>query len=523
MLILLCSVLLLAALGPALTFARLFQLKEWRADRLREHLRREGWLRQFFGWARPFIVVVGLALFFLVEAFEEVAVFSFQFSGAHVLWGTWGVLAWFTLFRFVILKQQRPVWTKKALTIVLLALGLISLGGFFLLPFQKELWGSAMLLILPLFSSLSIIATTIFLLPLDRVFKRRVLARARAVRERCTHLMVVGITGSVGKTTTKELLAHLLSGRKVLVTPAHVNTELGVANLMIRTLTEEHELFIVEMGAYRRGEIALLCSLVAPQIGVVTYIGDQHLALFGSREDLCLAKGELFAALPPSGHAFLNADSPSCTGLASRAPCPVHTVGTGGHATYEAYDIQETASGISFTLRDLSFHVPLHGTHQVTNILLALATAETLGVPLGECVKRLENFQGLPQAFEKKVGKQGQVILDDTHNASSASFRAAIEWARAFNAKRKVLVAAGLIELGAAERTICQELGFQARDVFQDVIFLDRQCARSFEQGFGQPILVPRRKSFTLPLLREGTLVVCVGRMPEALLERLLS
>lgn len=517
--ILLCSLLLLAALGPVLTFARLFQIKEWRADRLREHMRREGWLRQFFGWARPTIIALGLLLFFLLPLVSKES----PIEPGTLLGATWGLLAWFTLFRFVISKQSRPIFTKKALIVVSLALALVVLTGFLLLPFQEEPWGAVILFLLPLFSSISVVAAILFLHPLDRTLKRRILARARAARERYPHLTVIGITGSVGKTTTKELLAHLLSNRKVLVTPAYVNTELGVADLMIRKLTDEHELFIVEMGAYRRGEIARLCSLVAPHIGVITFVSDQHLALFGSKEDLCRAKGELFAALPPQGYAFLNADSLFCSDLSARAACPVQTVGTGGHATYEAYDSEESASGISFTLQSIRFHLPIHGTHQVSNVLLAIAVAALLGVPLEESAKRLSSFHGLPQTFEKKVGKQGQVVLDDTHNASSASFRAAIEWARIFGAERKILVTAGLIELGSAERAVCQELGYQARDVFHEVIFLDKKCAQYFEQGFGRPVLVPRKKAFKLPPLSEGTLTVCEGRIPESLLERFLS
>lgn len=519
--ILLCGVLLLAALGPILTFARLWQLKEWRFDRLREHMRREGWLRQLFGWARPMIVAIGLLIFFLLPLLPD----AWPLDRVYVLLATWGMLAWFTLFRFVMSMQQRPVWTAKALAVTGCALALILLTGFLLLLFREESFVGLILLPLPLLSSSALALALLLLLPLDCNLKRRMIARARAVRQQCPALTVIGITGSVGKTTTKELLGHLLSSRRALITPAHVNTELGIADLMMHTLKEDQEIFIVEMGAYRRGEIAALCSLVSPHIGIITYVGDQHLALFGSMEDLCRAKGELFAALPPQGHAFVNADSPFCSDLGALASCPLHTVGTGGHATYEAYDIQENASGLSFTVRGIAFQIPLRGTHQVTNVLLAISVAETLGVPLGMSAELLKTFQGLPQTFEKKVGAQGQVVLDDTHNASSASFRAVIEWARVYDAKQKVLVTPGLIELGSAEGPIARELGFQARDVFHEVIFLDKKCAQYFEQGFGKAVHVPRRRrgNLWMPQLTEGTLIVCEGRIPETLLQRFLS
>jgi len=517
--ILFCSVLFLAVLGPVLTFTRLFQLKEWRADRLREHLRREGWMRQFFGWARPAIIVLGLFFSLLLPLLSE----EWRVEPGTLLLATWGLLAWFTLFRFVIGAQQRPVFTAKTLAVVILALGFLLPAGVSSLLFRETAWGIVLLFLLPLLAPFSVIAAVLVLLPLDRILKRRVLARARALRAKHPHLTVIGITGSVGKTTTKELLAHLLSSQKVLVTPAHVNTELGVAHLLLGKLREEHELLIVEMGAYRRGEIASLCSLVAPEIGVITYVGDQHLALFGSKENLCRAKGELFAALPPKGHAFLNADSLLCSDIASRAPCPVQTVGTGGHATHEAYAIEESASGISFTLQNVRFQLPIHGTHQVNNVLLAVAVAALLGVSLEESAQRLATFQGLSQTFEKKTGRHGQTLIDDTHNASSASFRAAIEWARIHPAMKKILVASPLMELGEAEKPICRELGFCARDVFDAVMFLDKKCAQYFEGGYGQPVFVPRRKNFKFPPFDEQTLIVCEGRMPKTLLERLLS
>jgi UDP-N-acetylmuramoyl-tripeptide--D-alanyl-D-alanine ligase len=515
---LLCIPLFIGVLSPVLTFTRLLQMKEWRWDRLREHLRREGWFRQLLGMVRPVFVGIGIVVLLLVPVFPD----SWGMQRVYVLWGTWGLLAWFTLFRSVIGHQKRPVWTKKAMLTVSIALFLITLTGCLLLVPESNLVLEIVLLLLPLFSFLFVIGVFFLLLPIDRFMKAKVLHQAQMIRRNHPHLTVIGITGSVGKTTTKELLAHIFRDHSVLVTPTHVNTEMGVANLMIQKLTEQHSLFIVEMGAYTKGEIALLCSLTSPQIGIITYIGNQHLALFGSREALCRAKGELFKALPPAGHAFFNADSEGGDILSALAACPVQTVGTGGHATYEAFDIQENAQGISFTLRGIPFKIPLHGTHQVTNILLAVAAAEALNVPLSESAKRLSSFQGLPQTFEMKTGKRGQVVLDDTHNASAASFRAAIEWARKHPAKLKVLITSGLIELGEVEGAVCQELGLHARDIFQEVVFLDKKCAQHFELGFGRAVFVPRRAKFKVAI-EEDMLFVCEGRMPEWIVPKLLS
>jgi UDP-N-acetylmuramoyl-tripeptide--D-alanyl-D-alanine ligase len=519
-------VLLLAALSPLLTFTRLFQLKEWRFDRLREHLRHEGWLRQLFGWIRPSVCAVGIlgviALSFLP--------LELPLRPRHVVAATVGLLAWFTLFRFVIGKQRRPVWTRKAVAVNALALLLFVSVSYPIATAPASLTFHVLLIILPLLLPLFATLAIVLLLPIDTLLKVRLLARARRRRLLCHRLKVIGITGSVGKTTTKELLVHLLRDRNILATPAHVNTELGVAELILRKLRQDHELFIVEMGAYKRGEIALLCSLVSPQYGVITFLGSQHLALFGSQEELLQAKGELFAALPPEGYAFLNADSPSAEEVKKFSPCPVITVGTGGHANIEAFDIQEHAEGVSFTVRGVPLSLPLQGTHQVTNVLLAVAVAEKLGVSLGECAQRLRDFRGLAQTFEKKVGQQGQVVLDDTHNASPASFRAAVEWARSAKATRKILVTAGLLELGSEEQSTHGEMGALSREVFHEVYFLSKKCAQYFEQGYGRRVHLLERKFFDpesfkviLPSLNSGTLIVCIGRMPSTLVQRFLT
>ena len=128
----------------------------------------------------------------------------------------------------------------------------------------------------------------------------------------------------------------------------------------------------------------------------------------------------------------------------------------------------------------------------------------------------------LPQTFEKKEGAKGQVVLDDTHNASPASFRAAIEWARNYTKEKKVLVTSGLLELGKEECAIHRELGMNARGVFDEVVFLSKKCVRSFEQGYGKTVKVFPKKKFKMAL-SENMLIVCEGRMPNSIVEKLLS
>ncbi|MFA6038876.1 MAG: UDP-N-acetylmuramoyl-tripeptide--D-alanyl-D-alanine ligase [Candidatus Peribacteraceae bacterium] len=527
---------LLAALSPLLTYASLWQVKEWRWDRLREEIVRERTILPLVGGKiRPLLVIVyAITLFFL--------------RTGSLVPATLLLLSLLTVIQFAFRKQRTPVWTSKAKALVALALlldtALIIAAPFFFrhAPFVIPL--------LPLLQSAVLTLSWALFLPVDRALKRRIFAAARAVRSAHPELLVIGITGSVGKTTTKELLAHVLSGKtssqagasnnpsllspaergqeergqvgEVLFTPAHVNTEVGVAQWMLKNLSGKTiprgTPLIIEMGAYRKGEIRNLCSIVQPRFGIVTFIGNQHLALFGSSRALLEAKGELLQALPDEGHAFLNGDCERCRDMRAFCRCPVTVVGTGGAADLEAFDIEETTSGIRFTVGDVPFSLPLHGTHNVANILLVIAVAERLGISRKAIAERIRTFTPPHRTFEVRR-ERDVTVLDDTHNASAASFKAAIAWAKNQPFERKILLTSGIIELGEEHERTHRELGMLSAAVFHDAVFLDPGSATFFAEGYGKPVSSLTRLT---PRVPAGSLLVCVGRMSPATLQRFL-
>lgn len=505
---LLAVLVLTASVSALFTVANLWQVKEWRFNRLREHLRSEGTLFQLLGVTRPLLILLFLpALIFRVISPE--------------LW-TFGVLAALTVLTVVKLalgKQPSPVWTAKALAMVSVSAGMTlaaTLVLIELLPAHRL----PVVSILPLLQPVAIGIAWLLFLPLDHLLKRRIMERARALRSRHGSLIVIGVTGSVGKTTTKELLLHLLRDRGARATPAYVNTEIGVSRWMIAELSTPvpPKILIVEMGAYQGGEIALLAKIAQPQIGIITFIGTQHIALFGSQEKLLAAKAELFDALPEDGAAILNGDSPFAGALRDRARCRTVTVSTGGPADLEALDIEETGTGIRFRAGTTPVSVPLHGTHNVTNVLLAMAAAETAGLKRAECARALLTFRPPEHTFS--VRTVGTVtLLDDTHNASSTSFSAAIQWAKEQPAEHKVLFSSGLIELGEEEDRVHAKLGQEAAGIFHRVIFTHARHARSFERGLGRPVEFFSKKTPPVPA---GCLFVCIGRIPEQAIRRLL-
>jgi len=503
---LLFGLTLLACISPLLTFAYLWQLKEWRLDRLREHLRAEGRVRQVMGILRPAVLLIYAAL--LVLQGIEVTL---------IITTTLGFLAILTLLQFLLHRQPCPVWTSKACALVGMSL-LVTIFLIFGLQISLE-WLHILPFLIPIQPLFLAAALTLFW-PLDHWMKRRIMqsaANARALYKDCT---VIGITGSAGKTTTKELLVHLLKDHGACGTPSHVNTELGVAKWIQNTLKQKPvpETLIVEMGAYRRGEIKDLCSIAQPNLGIVTFVGQQHLALFKSTEALCKAKGELIEALPEDGMAFLNADNERCMSLKESAKCPVTTIGTGGHADIESYDVEETPTGIRFRIQETTYEVPLHGTHNVTNAMLAIAVAQHLGLEPAEIATKLRSFSPPAHTFNARE-ENGVALLDDTHNASPASFAAAIAWAVNQPAEHKILLTNGLIELGTEEHRIHAELGASAATVFERVIFLSPQRLSAFQDGYVNQIELLNKQT---ERVKSKSLLVCVGRMSLQTIRQML-
>lgn len=507
--LLLIGLTLLGSLSPLCTFAALWQVKEWRWDRLREHLTREGIGNQLFGHIRPAVLALyGLSALLFAQS----------------LWlavpATLTVFVLLTGLQFGMHKQPMPLWTQKSQS---LAVGALVITGIAAIACT---FGKAWIFLpfLPVFQPFALMLAWLVLRPLDYSLKSRILHEAKTIRERFPRLTVIGITGSVGKTTTKELLGHVLQPLDPLITPAHVNTELGVAQWMIRELPSyaaEHPdggVLVVEMGAYSKGEIALMSTYVQQTIGIVTAVGTQHLALFGSQEALLQAKSELITALPANGRAFLNGDNALCLSIKDRSPCAVTIVGTTDTADVRATEVKQTQTGLSFRVNTMQYTVPLHGTHNVTNILLAIAVAKNMGMTQEVIAERLQSVTPPARTFFVRE-EQGVRILDDTYNGSASSFTAAFAWAASQAGSPKVLLTSGLIELGKAQRRTEKELGALATPIFDRVIFTQEKSIGAFGRGYGKTLETLGRSTAPVPA---GSLLVCAGRMPPSSIQRLL-
>jgi UDP-N-acetylmuramoyl-tripeptide--D-alanyl-D-alanine ligase len=286
-------------------------------------------------------------------------------------------------------------------------------------------------------------------------------------------LKVVAITGSVGKTTTKELVAAVLGSRyPLLKNEGNLNSEIGLP-LVLLELTTRHRRAVLEMGMWAAGEIAFLCDIAAPEIGIVTNVGPSHMERLGSIEAIADAKAELVESLPEDGTAILNADDERVSEMASRTSANVLMYGLSLRADVRAENIETHGlAGVSFTLAHGSERAPVYsrlpGRAMVHNALAAAAAGIVDGLSVEETAVALSEAQ-VPTRLAAHRGLHGSTLLDDTYNASPASMLAALDLLGEVPG-RKIAVLGDMRELGAAESDGHREVGRRAAEV-ADVIY----------------------------------------------------
>jgi UDP-N-acetylmuramoyl-tripeptide--D-alanyl-D-alanine ligase len=294
-------------------------------------------------------------------------------------------------------------------------------------------------------------------------------ALARAVVERLPDVTVVGLTGSAGKTSTKDLLAHLLSRLgPTIAPPGSFNNEIGHPLTVLRA-GEDTRYLVLEMGARGLGHIRRLAGIAPPDVGIVLNVGSAHIGEFGSRDVVAKAKGELVEALSARGTAVLNADDPLVRAMAARTPARIVTFGRAPEATVRATDESLDAAGRSrFTLVTPEGSAPvrlrLHGAHAVANALAAAAAARCLGMPVADVAAALSDA-GPASRWRMEVTERpdGVTVVNDAYNANPESVRAALDTVvHMAHGRRAYVVLGGMAELGASTVSEHEKIGAYA-------------------------------------------------------------
>lgn len=272
---------------------------------------------------------------------------------------------------------------------------------------------------------------------------------------------VIAVTGSMGKSTTREMLHRALAGRlEGTASPKNYNNHLGVP-LSLMAIRPRHDYAVLELGASAEGEIATLAALCEPNVGIITNIGDAHLGGFGSRQGIARAKGELLEALPASGHAVLG-DDPWLRHLAREADVPVTLVGVHSDCDVIAQDVSFERGRLRFTACGQAFEIPVWGRHHLTSALAAIAVARLLGIPPRETADALADFEPLRMRCEV-FELRGATIINDCYSANPSAMRAAFDLLGTFDTHGKRIAVLGeMAELGDEAARLHREIGEDA-------------------------------------------------------------
>jgi UDP-N-acetylmuramoyl-tripeptide--D-alanyl-D-alanine ligase len=273
---------------------------------------------------------------------------------------------------------------------------------------------------------------------------------------------VVGVTGSNGKTSTKDMITAVLSERfKVQKTLGNLNNHIGLP-LMLLSLEEDTEVAVLEMGMNHFGEIALLAKLAKPKIGVITNIGEAHLEYLSSRAGIADAKCELIEALPADGTAVLFGDEPLLRERAGKTEASILWYGFADDNDLQAVSVEKRGiAGSTFTVRGEAtpYDLPVPGDHQVGNALAAIAVGRVLGMDAADIRTGLRKVQLTARRLEIKKARLGGTLIDDAYNASPTSMRAALKMLADMPNRPRVAVLGGMLELGEESWQMHREIG----------------------------------------------------------------
>ncbi len=307
--------------------------------------------------------------------------------------------------------------------------------------------------------------------------------------KKLSQLKVVGITGSYGKTSSKNILSDILNVKMIAhPTPKNLNTEYGLMITINNHLDKFDEVFIAEMGAYKRGEIATLCKMVHPKYGILTTIGTAHLESFGSEENIQKTKFELIESLPSDGIAILNGDDPKQLSYKIQSDCQKIWIGIDNQEVdLYAKNIRCSKEGSTFDCyfkgdnQPHTFTTRLLGNHNIYNILAGIALAKEFGMSIQEIEMGVRKVKPIEHRLEiKPVGSI--YMIDDAYNSNPVGAKRAIEVLEMMPGT-KAVVTPGMIELGAKESEYNKIFGMQMADVADYVILIGEKQTKPIYEG----------------------------------------
>lgn len=505
----------------------LWQLKEYHIGRFLDHFNTEKGKKLLSDPLNIFKIIL-IVLFFIFPVlflFLTAIVYIFEFFKAII---------------DIILKRiKTPVLTKKSLFLIFLGLAVevIFLIAVYRIAEDVIIFAFS-LLIFDLLVPLVVSIIVLLMQPFVVLIRNWIIKKAKKKRAEFKDLLVVGITGSYGKTSTKEFLYTILSQKfgenKVLKTKVHQNSEIGISQCILEDLKPEHKIFICEMGAYNRGGINLLCDIVKPEIGILTGINEQHMATFGSQDNIIKTKFELIESLPESGTAIFNSDSAFIGFKVRNSKFKVqnqkfYSIKERTDIWAENIKIERDSVAFRIFAKDndsVDVKINVLGRQTTLNFLGAALAAKELGMTLSEIAKASEKIDSKYGGMQLKNGIRGLSVVDSTYSANPDGVISALEYLKVWSGK-KVIVMPCLIELGAASREVHRRIGKKIAEVCDLTIITTKDMFEEIKEAAGEKALFienPKEifdkiKYFCQP----GDVVLLESRVSPKLIEFLLN
>ena len=518
----------------------LWQLKDYHFGRFIDHFRTSKGKKIFLNLEQIIKIILLVFLFLTrISAGILAVILLFLYVGEALL-----------LLRGIIYNSvKKPKKTLKIIFLTIVSFVVVLLFLSWVPGFGGSLQPTALLffdILTPI-----IISLIVFLFQPIFVFLRNItLQKAKNKLDKIKSvggLKVIAITGSYGKTSTKEFLSSILSKKfKVVSTKDHQNSEIGVAKCILNELKSGHNFFIAEVGAYNKGKVKEVCSILKPKYGIVTGVNEQHLALFGSLENLLSAEGgeELADSLPTDGMLFVNGDNKYCMGLYRKfegkipfgAKAKIYSLDNKKiNSDIWAESITVHENKISFVAINKAgemshFGVNVLGKHNVQNLLGAILIAKELGMSLIEISEACKDISQKQSGMTLFTGKHNINIIDSSYSANPDGVFADLEYLSIFSGK-KVVVMPCLIELGEKSSMIHEKIGRKIGEICDLAIITNKDKFNELKDGFNEKkkdgakcLLCDKPKdifSEITTFCKAGDAVLLEGRVPAGLLDLL--
>lgn len=508
----------------------LWQLKQYHAKRVLAHFHTAKGKKLIFNIFNLAKIILIFGIIFFFRPFISLIAFIYLFEAL--------------IFGLHIIKKsfRYPVLTKKSIPIILSGFflqGIILFSIFFLITTHQTTL-LILLLILDIFSPLLFFLLILPFRWTASYLQKKTIAKAKQKREKLKNLLAIGITGSYGKTSTKEILAEILQKKfKVLRTLKHQNTDPVVAQHMLAQLNNSHQILVAEMGAYFRGGIKSACDFVQPKIGIIAGINQQHLALFGSMENLLRAEGgeELIESLPIDGLVIFNGENSHCRKLYRKTKKPKKIYGLKKNLEEISCDVwaeniktEKRTSSFRVLYREgesANFRIKLLGKHSILNVLGAVCAAKEVGMSLqdisGACAELAPELGGMVL----RQGINSLRIIDSSYSSNPDGVISALEYLKIWEHKR-IIVMPCLIELGKASKEVHQMLGKKIGQVCDLAIITTKDRFKEIKEGaedtkvlfFENPQkIIKKIKDFC----QSGDVILLEGRVPKSLIKQLTN